>query len=87
MVNKTTEKKQKDGAKTKRGFIIIPKEVAHEVLATILDYTLDIAQKSLETKDKALREALNSKMRDTLDLSLYLTNRIYKPSLKRTKQK
>ena len=67
--------------------MFIPKKILHELLSSILDYTLDLAQKSLETKDKAMRETLNSKMRDTLDLSLYLTNRIYKPSLKRTKQK
>lgn len=87
MVNKTTEKKQKEGTKTERGYIIISKKMAHKMLQTILDYTLDIAQKSLETKDKTLRDILNSKMRDTLDLSIYLTNRLYKPSLKRTKQK
>lgn len=87
MVNKSTEKKQKDGAKINRGFIIVSKKMAHEFLSSILDYTLDIAQKSLETKDKAMREALNNKMRDTLDLSLYLTNRLYTPRMKRTKQK
>ena len=67
--------------------MFIPKKILHELLQSILDYTLDIAQKSLETKDKAMREVLNNKMRDTLDLSLYLTSRLYKPSLKRTKQK
>ena len=67
--------------------MFIPKKILHELLQSILDYTLDIAQKSLETKDKAMRDTLNCKMRDTLDLSLYLTNRLYKPSLKRTKQK
>lgn len=87
MVNKTREKKQKDGNKTNRGFIIVSKKMAHEFLASILDYTLDIAQKSLETKDKAMRDILNSKINDTLDLSLYLTSRLYKPSLKCTKQK
>lgn len=87
MVNKTTEKKQKDGTKTNRGFIIVSKKMAHEFLSSILDYTLDIAQKSLETKDKDTRDMLNNKMRDTLDLSLYLTNRLYTPRLKRTKQK
>ena len=87
MVNKTIEKKQKDGNKTNRGFILIPKKMAYEFLSSILDYTLDIAQKSLETKDKAMRDALNRKMSAMLDLSLYLTNRLYKPSLKRTKQK
>lgn len=87
MVNKTREKKQKDGTKTNRGFIIVSKKMAHELLAVILDYTLDIAQKSLETKQEDMRAMLNNKMSDTLDLSLYLTNRLYKPSLKRTKQK
>lgn len=87
MVNKSREKKQKDGNKIDRGFIIVSKKMAREFLASILDYTLDLAQKSLETKDKDTRDMLNNKMRDTLDLSLYLTNRIYKPSLKRTKQK
>ena len=87
MVNKSREKKQKDGTKTNRGFIIVSKKMAHEFLASILDYTLDIAQKSLETKDKDMRDTLNSKMRDTLDLSLYLTNRLYKPRLSSTKQK
>lgn len=67
--------------------MFISKEILHKLLQAILDYTLDIAQKSLETKDKAMRDTLNNKMRDTLDLSLYLTNRLYKPSLKRTKQK
>lgn len=67
--------------------MFIPKKMAHEFLASILDYTLDIAQKSLETKDKTTRDVLNNKMKDTLDLSLYLTDRLYKPSLKRTKQK
>ena len=67
--------------------MFISKKILHELLQSILDYTLDIAQKSLETKDKAMRDTLNSKMRDTLDLSLYLTNRLYRPSLNRTKQK
>lgn len=87
MVNKTTEKKRKEGTKTNRGFIIVSKKMAHEFLASMLDYTLDIAQKSLETKDKDKRAMLNNKMRDTLDLSLYLTNRLYTPRMKRTKQK
>lgn len=87
MVNKTTEKKQKDGTKTNRGFIFISKKMAHELLQSILDYTLDLAQKSLETKDKAMHDTLNSKMRDTLDLSLYLTDRLYTPLVNRTKQK
>jgi len=67
--------------------MFIPKKILHELLQSILDYTLDIAQKSQETKDKDLRDTLNCKMHDTLDLSLYLTSRLYKPSLKRTKQK
>lgn len=67
--------------------MFIPKKILHELLQSILDYTLDIAQKSLETKDKDLRDTLNRKMRDTLDLSLYLTNKIYTPRMKRTKQK
>lgn len=67
--------------------MFIPKKILHELLQSILDYTLDIAQKSLEAKDKTMRDTLNTKMRDTLDLSLYLTNRLYRPSLKRTKQK
>ena len=67
--------------------MFIPKKILHEILSSILDYTLDIAQKSLETKDKAMRDTLNNKMCDMLDLSLYLTNRLYKPSLNRTKQK
>lgn len=87
MVNKTTEKKQKDGTKINRGFIIVSNKMAHEMLQSILDYTLDIAQRAQGTKDKALREVLNGKMRATLDLSLYLTNRLYFPRLKRTKQK
>ena len=82
MVNKTTEKKQKDGTKIERGFIIVSKKMAHECLVSILDYTLDIMQKSLETKQEDLRKVLNKKMCDTLDLSLYLTERLY-----RTKQK
>lgn len=87
MVNKTTDKKQKDGSKTYRGFAIIPKKILLELLQATLDYTLDIAQKSLEAEDKDARATLNNKMSATLDLSLYLTNRLYKPSLKRTKQK
>ena len=67
--------------------MFIPKKILHELLQAILDYTLDIAQKSLETKDKTMRDVLNNKMRDTLDLSLYLTDRLYKPRVKRTKQK
>ena len=67
--------------------MFIPKKILHELLQSILDYTLDIAQKSLETKDEDRRAILNSKMRDTLDLSLYLTNRLYFPRVKRTKQK
>ena len=67
--------------------MFIPKKILHELLQAILDYTLDIAQKSLETKDKTIREMLNSKMRDTLDLSLYMTNKLYTPRMKRTKQK
>ena len=67
--------------------MFISKKILHELLQAILDYTLDIAQKSLETKDKAMRDTLNSKMRDTLDLSLYLTRRLYTPRVKRTKQK
>ena len=86
MVNKTTEEKQKDGNKNNRGFILIPKKILLESLQTILDYSLDIAQKSLETKDKAMRDTLNNKMREVLDLSVYLTGRLYKPSLRRTKQ-
>ena len=86
MVNKTREKKQKDGNKTKRGFIIISNDKAHEMLQTILDYTLNVAQKSLETNDKAMRDILNNKMKTTLDLSLYLTDKLYKPCLNRTKQ-
>ena len=67
--------------------MFISKKILHELLQAILDYTLDIAQKSLETKDKAMRDTLNSKMSDTLDLSLYLTRRLYTPRVKRTKQK
>lgn len=67
--------------------MFIPKKILHEILSSILDYTLDIAQKSLETKDKTMREMLHNKMRGTLDLSLYLTNRLYKPRLRSTKQK
>lgn len=67
--------------------IILSNKIAHEMLQSILDYTLDIAQKSLETKDKAKRDILNSKMNTTLDLSLVLTEKLYRPSLNRTKQK
>ena len=67
--------------------MFISNKILHKLLQAILDYTLDIAQKSLETKDKAMRDTLNCKMRDTLDLSLYLTNRLYTPHVKRTKQK
>lgn len=67
--------------------IILSNRIAHEILQSILDYTLDIAQKSLETSDKTMRDILNSKMNTTLDLSLVLTEKLYRPSLKRTKQK
>ena len=66
--------------------MFISKKILHELLQAILDYTLDIAQKSLETKDKTTRDVLNSKMRDTLDLSLYLTNKLYTPKMRRVKK-
>lgn len=67
--------------------MFISKKIAHALLQSVLDYSLDIAQKSLETKKDDTRAILNTKMKDMLDLSLYLTSRLYRPSLKRTKQK
>jgi hypothetical protein len=66
--------------------MFISKKILHELLQAILDYTLDMAQKSLETKDKTMRDVLNNKMRDTLDLSLLLTNKLYTPKMRRAKK-
>ena len=67
--------------------MFISRKLLHTILQYLLDYDLDIAQKVLTLKeDSELKDVLKQKQLDVLDLSLYLTQKLYIPKIRKTKK-